>query len=233
VTGAAPLARTEDVHKILGEGVQAAQVLRGASMVVWPGELCLLMGPSGSGKTTLLSIIAGLMRPTTGTVELCGEMISEQPALLAAALRRKRVGFVFQGYGLFPALSALDNVLELLVMRGFKRRDAIGRARSALEAVGLSDRLDHLPGQLSGGQKQRVAIAHALAARPALLIGDEPTAALDAETGTAVMQLLRDYPDHEHAALIVTHDHRLKRYADRVLYMQDGRVTATPVESAS
>lgn len=224
--GAEALVRARGVTRSFGDGDLAVAVLHGVSVEVRPGELCLLMGPSGSGKTTLVSILAGLLRPTSGSVELCGMPISERSDADAARVRRAHLGFVFQTYNLFPSLSALDNIVEVLVMKGLARDRAASSARAALERVGLGDRLHFKPGELSGGQKQRVAIARALAGDPRLVIGDEITAALDSATGMAVMELLRGLVDASRAVLLVTHDHRMERFADRVIEIEDGRIKA-------
>lgn len=215
-----------DVSRHFGTGETITPVLHGVDLTVRAGELVLLMGPSGSGKTTLLSILAGLMRPSSGKVWLCG---TEVTALTDSAVRRVRrdsLGFVFQTSNLFPALTAEENVAEVLRMKGSSRRDAHARARLALDRVGLGARLHHRPAELSGGQKQRVAIARALAPDPRVVMGDEVTSALDSTTGLAVMELLRAVISPERAVLIVTHDHRLERFADRVLEIEDGRITA-------
>jgi putative ABC transport system ATP-binding protein len=194
------------------------------SITIRAGELTLLMGPSGSGKTTLVSILGGVLRPTRGRVELCGTEITAARECVIARVRRNRVGFVFQSYNLFPALTALDNVAAALRIRGVPSREARERARAALVAVGLVDRTDHLPGELSGGQKQRVAIARALVGGPTLVVGDELTAALDSASSRAVMELLRAFVTQATGALLVTHDRRLEQYADRVVEMEDGRI---------
>jgi putative ABC transport system ATP-binding protein len=216
------LLRAAGVTKVYGKGELATHVLHGVSLEVPPGELALLMGPSGSGKTTLISILAGLLRPTSGTVELCGAAISTMPEAAVAQVRREKLGFVFQTYNLFPALTALDNVAEVLAMKGMPIDEARDQARLALERVGLGARTHHVPGDLSGGQKQRVAIARALAGNPALILGDEVTAALDGATATSVMEILREQVGPERSVLIVTHDHRLERFADRVIEIEDG-----------
>lgn len=221
----ATLVRATDVTRSYGMGDLAVPVLHGVSLDIRAGELSLLMGPSGSGKTTLLSILAGLLRPTTGDVELCGVPISKLPDSEAAKVRRNNLGFVFQTYNLFPALTALDNVAEVLSLQGRSISEARSAAKRALEHVGLSDRLHHRPGELSGGQKQRVAIARALAGDPRLVLGDEITAALDSATGMAVMEILRGIVDHRRGVLIVTHDHRMERFADRIIEIEDGRIT--------
>jgi putative ABC transport system ATP-binding protein len=218
------LARAIDVSKDYGTGALATPVLFDVSLDVRAGELTLLMGPSGSGKTTLLSILAGLLRPTRGQVELCGRPIAEAPAREVTRARRAHLGFVFQTYNLFPALTALDNVAEVLAMRGVPLGEARAAARQALARVGLGERLHHRPAQLSGGERQRVAIARAFAASPALILGDEPTAALDGASATVVMALLREHVGRGRGVLLVTHDRRLERFADRVVELADGRI---------
>ncbi len=218
------LLRAIDVKKTYGSGELATHVLHGVTLELPPGQLVLLMGPSGSGKTTFLSILAGLLRPSSGQVELCGAPISELSEPAVAAVRRERLGFIFQTYNLFPALTALDNVAEVLAMKGVPIRKAREMAVDALERVGLGKRLHHLPSDLSGGQKQRVAIARALAGAPALILGDEVTAALDGTTANSVMEILRSQVTPQTGVLLVTHDHRLERYADRVVEMEDGLI---------
>jgi putative ABC transport system ATP-binding protein len=218
------LARASAVSKSYGVGALTTAVLHDVSLTLPAGELTLLMGPSGSGKTTLLSILAGLLRPSRGEVELCGESIASASQAAVTRTRRANLGFVFQTYNLFPALTALENVAEILAMKGVAIATARTRARAALTRVGLGDRLDHRPATLSGGEKQRVAIARAFAGEPALILGDEPTAALDGATAASVMQLLREQVGPGKAVLLVTHDHRLERFADRVIELADGRI---------
>jgi len=184
------------------------------------------MGPSGSGKTTLLSIMAGLLRPTSGSVTLCGSSITELSDGAVARVRRDALGFVFQSYNLFPALTALDNVAEPLALRGPSIREARARARETLARVGMERRAGHRPAELSFGEQQRVAIARALAGDPRVVFGDEPTAALDGESAGAVMALLREAVTQDRGVMLVTHDHRLERYADRIVRLEDGRVVA-------
>ena len=226
------LLRAVDVKKTYGKGELAVHVLHGVSLEVPAGELALLMGPSGSGKTTLISILAGLLRPSHGRVELCGAEISSMAEADIGRVRRGKLGFIFQTYNLFPALTALDNVAEVLAMKGMPIGEAREQARHALERVGLGSRLTHLPGDLSGGQKQRVAIARALAGSPALIMGDEVTAALDGATATSVMEILRGQVAPDRSVLIVTHDHRLERFADRVIEIEDGLIQRDAAISA-
>jgi putative ABC transport system ATP-binding protein len=219
------LLEAREVGKTFGAGALATPVLHAASLALRGGELTLLIGPSGSGKTTLISILAGLMRASSGTVMLCGAPISAMDEAAVAQVRRDRLGFVFQTYNLFPALSAQDNVALAFRLRGERDREAARRhAATALEAVGLGQRLTYRPADLSSGQKQRVAIARALAGAPPLVIGDEVTAALDTPNAMAVMELLRARVTPESATLLVTHDLRLTRFADRIFVMEDGRV---------
>jgi putative ABC transport system ATP-binding protein len=184
------------------------------------------MGPSGSGKTTLLSIAAGVLRATEGQVFLCGQEISRLSEESVAALRRKYVGFIFQGYNLFPALTALDNVAIVLKLRGAPRHEARATARAVLDRVGMGARANHRPEQLSGGEKQRVAIARAFVANPTIILGDEITAALDGSTAFQVMTVLCEQMGHGTAAFLVTHDRRLERFADRVIELEDGLVAS-------
>jgi putative ABC transport system ATP-binding protein len=226
------LVRARGVGKTFGAGAMATKVLDAVSLEVRGGELTLLMGPSGSGKTTLLCILSGLMRPSEGEVELCGVPISRLPAQAAAEVRRHHVGFIFQTYNLFPALNALDNVAEVLTLKGTPRPQAQEIARDALARVGLAERLHHQPGQLSGGERQRVAIARALAGDPALIFGDEPTAALDRHTGMDVVGLLKEQVTPRRGVMLVTHDLRLARFADRVIDIDDGRLVGDRHPSA-
>jgi putative ABC transport system ATP-binding protein len=218
------LSAARGVTKVYGDGALAAKVLHEVHFELPRGQLTLLVGPSGSGKTTLVSILAGVMRASGGVVELCGRDITQMSEAGIARVRRAHVGFVFQTDNLFPALSALDNVAEVLRMKGRGRDEALRLARQALERVGLGHRLGNKPGEMSGGQRQRVAIARAIADGPELLIGDEITAALDGTTALSVMELVRAQVTARSAALLVTHDRRLERFADRVVEMEDGRI---------
>jgi putative ABC transport system ATP-binding protein len=215
-----------DVRKTFEEGSQRVEVLKGVSLEVAAGEVVALEGPSGSGKTTLLSIMGCILTPTTGEVAIAGRRVTGDAARLRE-VRRRRIGFVFQQYNLFPALSALENVEYALNVKGRPGRAARQEAERVLAQVGLGDRLHFLPRDLSGGQKQRVAIARALAGEPPVLLADEPTANLDSETGARVLELFRDVAKREDRALvIVTHDHKVRAVADRVLAIRDGRIAA-------
>jgi putative ABC transport system ATP-binding protein len=217
--------QVRQVSKSYGEGATAVHALRSVDLDVHAGEVLLMMGPSGSGKTTLLSIMGGILRASAGSVRLQGTEIVGLPESALPALRLAHVGFVFQGFNLFPALTALENVALALDVRGIRGRTAQARAAAALEAVGLADRARHRPADLSGGQKQRVAIARALVGEPAMVLADEPTAALDHESGRLVLDLLRRIATEQHRAVVlVTHDPRTLPYADRIVHLEDGRL---------
>jgi len=218
------LLRASGIRKVLGDGAGQVIALKGVDLELRAGELTLLMGPSGSGKTTLLSILGCILSPTDGSLSIAGHSTRGLSAEGLAALRRRHVGFVFQSYNLFPTLSAVENVMLALDVRGLSR-DAAEVAREALVSVGLAHRLTAKPGQMSGGEKQRVAIARALAGSPSVILADEPTAALDSENGHAVMALLAQVAqDRSRAVLAVTHDHRTLAYADRVVCIEDGHI---------
>jgi putative ABC transport system ATP-binding protein len=208
-----------------GSGETAVHALRGVDMSAARGELVAVKGRSGSGKTTLLNLVGGLDRPDAGTVTVDGTDLASLGEKELLALRRDRVGFVFQSFGLIPILTAAENVGVPMRLRKAGRREREERVALLLALVGLADHAAQRPGELSGGQQQRVAIARALANRPALLIADEPTGQLDAETGLAVMELLRAVVRSEGVtALVATHDAQLLSLADRVLELRDGRL---------
>ena len=213
------------VTKEFGTGDTRVFALRGVDLQVNYGEMTLLVGPSGCGKTTLISIIAGLLNPTDGEVSLLGKNLKDLRGGRLVNFRAKNIGFVFQQYNLLPALSAAENAAVPLIINGEYRHKAIQRANEVLESVGLASRATALPSQLSGGQQQRVAIARALIHQPRLLVCDEPTAALDAQSGQTVMQLItRVAVQPDRAVVVVTHDSRVYRYGDRIVQMVDGRV---------
>ncbi|MEU3248889.1 MULTISPECIES: ABC transporter ATP-binding protein [unclassified Streptomyces] len=223
VTGA--MVRVEDIHKSYGHGAAAVHALRGVSFDIPRGELIALKGRSGSGKTTLLNIVGGLDTPDRGRVIVDGTDLSELGEDGLLAMRRDRIGFVFQSFGLIPILTAAENVGVPMRMRRAGVREREERVELLLSLVGLADHAAQRPGELSGGQQQRVAIARALANNPSLLIADEPTGQLDAETGHAVMELLRAVVRSEQVtALVATHDATLLDLADRVLEMRDGEI---------
>lgn len=221
-----PLVSAENISKQFGSGELSTKVLHEINIEIYPGEFTLLMGPSGSGKTTLISILAGVLLPTSGKVELLGKSLENKKQAQLAQVRRHGVGFVFQQYNLFKALTARDNVAQVLRLKGMAKKEAIAKAEGILSTVGLGKRMDHRPSQLSGGQKQRVAIARALAGSPEIVIGDEVTGALDGTTATRVMKILREYVNERRGVLVVTHDLRMKQFADRVVTLEDGRIVA-------
>lgn len=206
-------------------GKLRTEILRGLSLSVDAGQLTLIAGPSGCGKSTLLSILSGLQRPDAGSVQALGEDLWRGDRHGLDAFRLQHTGFVFQGFNLFPALSALEQVMLPLGYMGVADREAATRSRGALAEVGLGGQSHLLPAELSGGEKQRVAIARALAKRPQLLFADEPTSALDAANGQIVIDTLHRIA-HEHGTtvLCVSHDPRLVAHADRVLAMEDGAI---------
>ncbi|MFC7885499.1 ABC transporter ATP-binding protein [Streptomyces sp. NPDC057376] len=221
------MVRVEGVRKAYGHGAAAVHALRGVSFEVPRGELVALKGRSGSGKTTLLNVVGGLDAADAGRVEVDGRDLAELDEDGLLALRRDRVGFVFQSFGLIPILTAAENVGVPLRLRRTAPREREERVELLLSLVGLADHAAQRPGELSGGQQQRVAIARALANNPALLIADEPTGQLDAETGHAVMELLRAVVRSERVtALVATHDATLLDLADRVLELRDGEIVA-------
>jgi putative ABC transport system ATP-binding protein len=215
----------QDLVRTYGSGDTAVQAVRGASFSVPRGELVVLKGRSGSGKTTLLNLVGGLDRPDSGRVSVDGTELAGLGEKELLALRRDRIGFVFQSFGLIPILTAAENVGVPLRLRRTERRERDARVALLLSLVGLDDHAAQRPGELSGGQQQRVAIARALANRPALLIADEPTGQLDADTGRAVMELLGAIVHSENVtALVATHDPQLMELADRVMELRDGRI---------
>lgn len=221
----------EDLHRSYGTGAGAVHALRGVSCSVPRGELVALRGRSGSGKTTLLNLIGGLDTPDSGRITVDGTPLADLGESELLEMRRDRIGFVFQSFGLIPILSAAENVGVPLRLRKVPPREREDRVALLLSLVGLADHAEQRPGELSGGQQQRVAIARALANRPALLIADEPTGQLDAETGMEVMDLLRAVVRSEGVtALVATHDANLLGLADRVLELSDGVITEAGAE---
>ncbi|MCX4697377.1 ABC transporter ATP-binding protein [Streptomyces sp. NBC_01373] len=222
------MVRVENVRKSYGDSAAAVHALRGVSFEVPRGELVALKGRSGSGKTTLLNIVGGLDVPDEGRVTVDGLDLAELGEDGLLALRRDRIGFVFQSFGLIPILTAAENVGVPMRLRRADPREREERVELLLSLVGLADHAHQRPGELSGGQQQRVAIARALANSPSLLVADEPTGQLDAETGHAVMELLRAVVRSEQVtALVATHDANLLDLADRVLELSDGEIVGT------
>jgi putative ABC transport system ATP-binding protein len=226
---AGPAVRVRGLTKVYGAGALAWTALRGVDLEVARGEFLMLVGPSGSGKTTLLSILGCVLGATSGTVELFGEDVTALPERQLPAVRLGLLGFVFQGHNLLAALPARENVAMVQELRGVPRRSALAEADALLQAVGLGGKEHALPAQLSGGQKQRVAIARALVGAPPIVLADEPTAALDAQSGHAVIELLRQLATERGTTVVcVTHDSRIFSFADRIVAIEDGRLLDDP-----
>jgi putative ABC transport system ATP-binding protein len=224
-----PAIELHGITKTYGTGALAFQALKGIDLTVGRGEFLMLVGPSGSGKTTLLSILGCVLTPTTGTAKLFGEALHGRDEGELPDLRLSYIGFIFQGHNLIDALSIEDNVAFPLELRGSSRRDALKEAREVLSAVGLGDKLRRSPSDLSGGQRQRVAVARAVAGRPPLILADEPTASLDAETGQQVTELLKKLStERGHTVVVVTHDNRIFHFADRTVHIEDGLLVPAP-----
>ncbi|MGH3681873.1 MAG: ABC transporter ATP-binding protein [Natronosporangium sp.] len=222
-----PILELRAVHRTHGTGPTAVHALRGISVAVHPGELVGVMGPSGSGKSTLLNLAGGLDAPTGGEVFVTGRSLSGLTRRRLAALRRQTVGYVFQDLNLLPSLTAVENVALPLELDGRGLRAARRVALAALAEVDLADHARRFPDELSGGQQQRVAIARALVGQRRLVLADEPTGALDTQTGEAVLRLLRSRVDAGAAGVLVTHEARHAAWADRVIFLRDGRVVDT------
>lgn len=216
------------VSKSYGEGPTLVEALVDADLAVQPGELLAVMGPSGSGKSTLLTIAGTLEQPSAGTVVVAGRDVTALSHDDRARLRRRSIGYVFQAFNLLAGLTALENVSMPLELDGTRARAAQRAARAALDQLGLAHRADHYPDQLSGGESQRVAIARAIVGDRRLLLADEPTGALDSTNGESVMRMLRTACKSGVAGVIVTHDAQLAAWADRVVFMRDGRLVHTP-----
>ncbi len=217
-----------DVSQTFGQGELAVQALKPASMKIEAGELVALLGPSGSGKSTLLLAISLIQPPTTGRIVIDGQTLYDNgpTGIDVRAFRRSKIGFIFQQHNLIPFLTALENVALMLQLNGVGRRESKRRAKILLGYLEIGHRADSLPARLSGGEQQRVAIGRALANEPAVILADEPTAALDTERGNKVMAMLRKIARERRSAVIaVTHDHRMIEGFDTVYHLDDGRLT--------
>ncbi|MBB6628082.1 ABC transporter ATP-binding protein [Nocardioides sp. KIGAM211] len=219
-----PVLQLRDVTRIHGEGATEVHALRSVSFSARPGELVAIMGPSGSGKSTLLTLAGGLDEPTSGTVAVEGVDLASLGARGRARMRRTSLGYVFQDFNLIPALTAAENVALPAELDGTRPRAARAAARLALEEVGIADLADRFPDHMSGGQQQRVAIARAIVGERRLILADEPTGALDTETGEEILRLLRARCDAGAAGVLVTHEARHAAWADRVVFLRDGVV---------
>ncbi len=221
---AAEVLTLDHVSRAHGSGETAVHALRGASLRVAPGELVAIMGPSGSGKSTLLTLAGGLDRPDTGRIVVEGQELGGLDPRELALFRRRRIGYVFQEFNLIPALTAAENVALPRELDGVRARPARREALAVLAELGLDELGDRFPDDMSGGQQQRVAIARALIGDRRLVLADEPTGALDSETGEAVLRLLRGRCDAGAAGVLVTHEARHAGWADRVVFLRDGMV---------
>jgi putative ABC transport system ATP-binding protein len=220
-----PAIRVRELTKTYAEGNTGNLALRGVDLDVHSGELLMLMGPSGSGKTTLLSIMGCILTASSGSVQIAGKEITRLTEEQLPAIRLEHVGFVFQGFNLFPTLTASENVELMLDLKGVAARSAKKRAAELLDQVGLNGKHDSFPSDLSGGQKQRVAIARALAGDPGIILADEPTAALDSHTGKNVMEMMSELAHkRDRTVVIVTHDSRVLSFADRIVRIEDGAI---------
>ncbi len=219
------LIQTENLTRIYGSGETAVVALDHVNLTVEEGQFVAVMGPSGCGKSTLLHLIGGLDRPTEGRVVLDGHDLGRLDDDALTALRRRKIGFVFQFFNLIPVLTALENAALPLLLDGVKPEAARRRAAEWLDRMGLGERLHHRPDQLSAGQQQRVAIARALVPEPALILADEPTGNLDSRAGDEIATLLRRIvSEWRRTVLLVTHDPRIAAYADRIIFLKDGRI---------
>ncbi len=214
-----------EVTKTYESGEAAVHALRGVDLDVSNGEVVLLMGPSGSGKTTLLSIMGCILRPTSGAIHIGGREVTGLSEKQLPRVRLDHIGFIFQGFNLFPSLTAGENIELGLDLKGVRGKDARRRAGELLEQVGLSAKYNTFPSDLSGGQKQRVAIARALAGEPEIILADEPTGALDSHSGRVIIEMLSNLAHQEgRAVAIVTHDNRTLEFGDRIVHIEDGRI---------
>ncbi len=217
--------QSHNLTKIYGSGDVAVTALDDVDLQVQPGEFVAVMGPSGCGKSTLMHLLGGLDRPTKGEVLIAGKNLTDLNDKELSELRRRKIGFIFQFFNLIPVLNAVENAALPLLLDNQKPAEAHAKAAEWLERVGLSDRQSHRPDQLSGGQQQRVAVARALVAEPALILADEPTGNLDSRAGDEIALLLDQIAEkYDRAIIMVTHDPRIAAYADRIIFLKDGKV---------
>lgn len=227
------LIETKDIWKIYDMGSEKVHALRGVNLKVAKGEYVAIMGPSGSGKSTLMNLIGCLDTPTKGEYFLSERKVSSMNDDELAFIRNKEIGFIFQTFNLLPRASALHNVELPLIYNSTHSNDKIEKAKKALELVDLADRMNHKPNELSGGQRQRVAIARALVNNPSLILADEPTGNLDTKTGKEIMQLLSQLHKTGNTIIIVTHEHDIASYANRIIYIRDGMIEKEEIISTA
>ncbi len=218
------LIEIRDIYKIYNPGENEVRALDGINLTIEHGEFLAIVGQSGSGKSTLMNMLGLLDIPTSGTYVLDGVDVENMTDDELSEIRNKEIGFIFQGFNLIPSLTAVENVELPLVYRGMKKDERNKLALEALERVGLSHRLDHLPKQMSGGQQQRVAIARAVAARPPIILADEPTGNLDSHSGVEVMKILHELHEEGRTVILITHDNDIANEAQRVIRIQDGQI---------
>jgi len=218
------LIRVEDVHKYYELGETRVHALRGVSVAIGGGEFVAIMGASGSGKSTFMNLLGCLDRPSSGRYLLEGTDVSQLDKKALAAIRNRKLGFVFQGFNLLSRTTALENVELPTLYAQVNKEERMRRAQEALRAVGLEDRMDHFPSQLSGGQQQRVAIARALVNRPSILLADEPTGNLDSRTSVEIMDVFQQLNDQGLTIVLVTHEPDISRFAKRTLLFRDGKI---------
>ena len=222
--GSVPVIQVEDVHKYYDLGETKVHALRGVDLKIEPGEFVAIMGSSGSGKSTFMNMLGCLDKPSSGRYLLEGADVSRMEKRDLAALRNRKLGFVFQGFNLLSRTTALENVELPTLYARMEKSARQARAREVLEMVGLGERIDHFPSQLSGGQQQRVAIARALVNRPAILLADEPTGNLDSRTSVEIMQIFQDLNDRGLTIVLVTHEPDVAQFAKRIVVFRDGKI---------
>src|ERR1700726_1232298 len=218
--------KTEELAKVYEMGAEQVHALRGIDVEIRKGEYVAIMGPSGSGKSTLMNLIGCLDSPSEGKYWLAGRLVSDLDDDELAAIRNKDIGFVFQTFNLLPRATALHNVELPLIYNGTPAEERLAKAKRALAAVDLSDRMMHKPNELSGGQRQRVAIARALVNSPSIVLADEPTGNLDSQTGEEIMNLFRSLHAQGNTIILVTHEHDIAQHAHRIIYIRDGRIAS-------
>ncbi len=219
-----PVIAVRNLAKTYQMGTTKVKALQSVDLDIYPNEFVALMGPSGSGKSTLMNLLGCLDTPSDGDYQLSGENVSELDDNDLAAIRNKRIGFVFQTFNLLPRLTALDNVALPLVYAGLSKEKRIAKAQQVLENVGLGDRIDHRPSELSGGQRQRVAVARALVNDPAIILADEPTGNLDTKTSNEIMAMFEQLHQQGNTIILVTHEPDIAEYAHRVVKLRDGLI---------